>query len=104
MLALSMVTQVAETRASEPPGPTLVKMAPEPEAAPRVGLRVDAEGLGSGGDPVKAKIEETAKEVFAAEGFEGGERGAGPCDRGGGRANGDGREPGVRGGVLAGKG
>src|SRR5262245_28491461 len=70
VLALSMVLPVAKSQASEPPAPTLVKMAPAPEAAPRVGLRVNAEDLGSGGDPVKAKIEETAKEVFTAEGFE----------------------------------
>lgn len=68
VLALSMVTQVA--RATEPPAPTLVKMAPAPVAAPRVGLRVDAEKLGTSGESVEAKVVETAEEVFAAEGFE----------------------------------
>lgn len=71
VLAVSTVTMgVQETRASfEPPRPRLLKMAPA-EVAPRVGLRVDAEELGSGGESVEAKVEEVAGEVFAAEGFE----------------------------------
>jgi hypothetical protein len=51
----------------------MVRMMAPPEeeaAAPRVGLRVDAEELGSGGDSVEVKVVEVAKEVFAAEGIE----------------------------------
>lgn len=73
VLALSTVTMVVgETRASpEPPGPRLVRLATPTEVAPRVGLRVDAEDLGSEGASVEAKVEEVAAEVFAGEGFEG---------------------------------
>jgi hypothetical protein len=73
VLAVSTVTMVmGETRASsEPPAPRLVRMAAPVEAAPRVGLRVDAEELGSGGESVEAKVQEVAAEVFAAEGFAG---------------------------------
>jgi hypothetical protein len=73
VLAVSTVTMaVGETRASpEPPAPRMVKMEARAEPAPRVGLRVDAEELGSGGESVEAKVEEVAAEVFAAEGFEG---------------------------------
>jgi hypothetical protein len=72
VLAMSTVTMVVgETRASpEPPAPRLVKMEPAAEAAPRVGLRVDAEALGSEGESVEAKVEEVAGEVFAEQGFE----------------------------------
>jgi hypothetical protein len=72
VLAVSTVTMVVgETRASpEPPAPRMVKMAAPAEAAPRVGLRVDAEDLGSEGESVEAKVGEVAAEVFAAEGFE----------------------------------
>jgi hypothetical protein len=72
VLAMSTVTMVVgETKAlAEPPAPRLVKMEPAAEAAPRVGLRVDAKELGTDGAPVEAKVEEVAAEVFAAEGFE----------------------------------
>jgi hypothetical protein len=44
-----------------------------PEQAPaRAGLEVETGDLGSGGDPLKAKIEETARRVFEAQGFEAG--------------------------------
>jgi hypothetical protein len=68
VLAVSTVTMaMGETLASsEPPAPRLVRMAAPVEAAPRVGLRVDAEELGSGGESVEAKVQEVA-----AEGFEG---------------------------------
>jgi hypothetical protein len=73
LLVVSTVTMVVgETKAlAEPPAPRLVKMEPAAEAAPRVGLRVDAKELGTDGAPVEAKVEEVAAEVFAAEGFEG---------------------------------
>jgi hypothetical protein len=74
-LTLSVVTigMPSMTHASEQLGPRLVgRMMIAPEQAPaRVGLGVDTADLGSGEEPLKAKIEETAAGVFEAEGFEG---------------------------------
>ena len=74
-LTLSVVTigMPSMTHASQPPAPRLVgkmMIAPEPAQA-RAGLEVETEDLGSGAEPLKAKIEETAQAVFEAEGFVG---------------------------------
>jgi hypothetical protein len=52
---------------------------------------VETGDLGSGGDPLKAKIEETAQRVFGGSGSRPTGRGQ-PADHGGGGADGDGGE------------
>ncbi|WP_146158743.1 hypothetical protein, partial [Enhygromyxa salina] len=76
-LLLSVVTigMPGMTHASEQLAPRLVgrmMVAPEPgPARARAGLQVETGDLGSAGEPLKAKIEETAARLFEAEGFDG---------------------------------
>ncbi len=65
VVLMGMGVRVPEAWA-EGPG---VEEGGEEESAGRVGLRVETEDLGSGGEAMKGKIEERAREVFEGEGY-----------------------------------
>jgi hypothetical protein len=68
VLGLSVAMTGVPAKSEAGGGPTLLVVAPEGETA-RVGLRVNVDGLGSDGEPVGAKIEETARTVIGEQGF-----------------------------------
>lgn len=57
------------THAAKPIADRVQEPEPAEQQPPRAALRVDTEALGSGDDPLKAKIVEVATSVFAEQGF-----------------------------------
>jgi hypothetical protein len=66
-LSVGLVGIPSPSHAAQPPAPRLLVQAEQP---PRAALRVDTDALGSGEEPLKAKIVEVATGVFTKQGFE----------------------------------